>query len=125
VIRRILLLLSVAALMAAMLVASALPAFADRGGVRGHHTEEFAGPDCEEMTDCKVTTTDAGGDRFGGGRNTTTVTFEDQRATFVDTDTQGGSRVAGGGNCSGQTVFLSPDEAETTFGGSGKRCNPR
>ena len=123
--RRILLVLSVAALMAAMMVASALPAFADRGGVRGHHTEDFAGPDCEEMTDCKVTTTDAGGDRFGGGRNTTTVTVKDQQATSVDTDTQGGSRFAGGGNCSGHTDFLSPDEEQTTFGGSGIRCNPR
>ncbi len=38
--RRIGMLVTAVALMAAMLVATAMPAFADKGGVRGHCTQE-------------------------------------------------------------------------------------
>jgi hypothetical protein len=113
--KRILMVLAAAALMVAMVVASALPAFADKGGIRGHTKQETSGA-CTTRDDCQITTTIAGGGPHGNlsGRITSTKTFGTQGPQTHSYETQGGSRYLGGGNCS---------EQNNTISGSGNRCN--
>jgi hypothetical protein len=84
--RRIVLVLSAAALMAAMVVASALPAFADPGGIPGH---------CKPADSGLQTCAGGSGKQGGGGGGLTT----DVSPTFPGafTFTTGGSGEQGGG----------------------------
>ena len=121
--KRIFSVLALTVLLVVVLGASAMPALADKGGVRGHHTVEKSGGDCLTTTcQTKVTSTGGYGEKGGGGGGrfvqTTTMNFSQGPTTF-ETNTQGGSRERGGGNCTenmtGGTI--------TFFGGSGTRCN--
>ena len=66
--KRILMVLSIAALMAAMVVATAMPAFADKGGVPGHCTQEGNFLVIETCAGGGPSSDGPGG---GGGRETT------------------------------------------------------
>ena len=117
--KRVMRLLAVVGVMAAMVVASALPAFADKG-LKGHTTSETSGGDCETTT-CQLTTTHSG--RFegghGGGRYTESRAINrSQELETRDVSTQGGGKGIGGGNC---TEHVDPNN--TTSGGNGSRCN--
>ena len=103
-VKRILLLLAVAALVAAMMVTSAFPALADPGGVPGHCTEEGI---------LQVTERCAGGgpeeDGGGGGGITETTSFFG--FPIEEQSTGGGSNFrgteeGGGGQC---TAFFGGD----------------
>jgi hypothetical protein len=89
--RRLLLVLSVMTAMAAMVVAMAVPAFADPGGVPGH-CKEVAGPLFLER--CSGGSGAQGG---GGGGQTTTTVFAPVTITTGGSGGQGGG--GGGRNC--------------------------
>ena len=120
--KRVMMFLTVVGVMAAMVVASALPAFADKG-LKGHTTSESSGGDCETTT-CQDTLTHSG--RYesghGGGRYTGTRTINSsQGLETVDVSTQGGGKGKGGGNCTDHVDYRDPNN--NTSGGSGSRCN--
>ena len=120
--RRILMLLTVALVMAATMVASAVPAFADKGG-GGHTTFSTNGGDCV-TTACQLSVTDTGKRHGGqgGGRSTYTVTADfgsDPPVLEEELSTQGGGKGTGGGNC---TVSFDHATGEFYSGGNGKRC---
>src|SRR5829696_2754235 len=107
--RRILLVLSVAALMAAMVLAMAIPAFADPE-VQGHITDNLEG--CETLLDpCTITHTSAGkeGNLMGGpgyynneiftdpnALGTTDPVFRSSSETSGHTEDGGGRRTTEG-----------------------------
>ena len=120
--KRVVMLLTVVGVMAAMVMASALPAFADKGQ-KGHTTSESSGGDCVTTT-CQTTTTHSG--RYesghGGGRITqTNTTNHSQELRTEDVSTQGGGKGRGGGNCTEHVDHSNSDN--NTSGGSGSRCN--
>ena len=120
--KRVMSLLAVVGVMAAMVVASAVPAFADKGQ-RGHTTHESSGGDCETTT-CQDTTTHSGPYEggHGGGRSTGSRTINNlQGLVTVDRSTQGGGKGIGGGNCTEHVDYGDPNN--NTSGGSGSRCN--
>jgi hypothetical protein len=107
VIRRIILLLSVATLMAVMLVAMAMPAFADKGG-GGHCTE--GGFDGIVVEEC------AGGSGGpGGGGGGKTQTFSDNEGPAVQQTTGGGSNFRGTGEGGGGRDCFDVFIGEETF----------
>ena len=94
--RRILLVLSVAALMAAMVLAMAVPAFADPE-VQGHITDNLEG--CETLLDpCTITHTSAGkeGNVVGGPGNFKNEVFTDPSARGTTDPIFGGSSSSSG-----------------------------
>ncbi len=108
--KRIITVLAVALVMAAMMVATAAPAFADKGG-GGHCTRERQGD--FEQVGVEECAGGSGGPGGGGGGKTTNVFIEQISETgpvFTET-TGGGSNFrgtgeGGGGKC---TEFLGED----------------
>jgi hypothetical protein len=94
--KRILMVLAVAALMVAMMVSTAMPAFADKGG--GGHCEQLQ----PHLEDCFG----GGSEPGGGGGGGFTQTATDREGNVVETITTGG-----GSNFRG-----------TGSGGGGKFC---
>jgi hypothetical protein len=121
--RRILLVVTLAALMAGMVVASALPAFADPNHVRGHHTDETSGEDCSILTCQETFTNSSGGGKQGGGgggRQTLTLTTHPLvPSVTIDETTQGGNSVDGGGRCTRH--FDTSNSSNDTAEGVGSR----
>src|SRR3954453_16030977 len=108
--RRIVLLLSVAALMAAMLVASAMPAFA---AVKTKAT----GFNCDQNSGCTsgtITKVGGSGSKGGGsgGKSTTDVMMDGSGSG----SSQGGGKGTGGGNCR----FTTTSDLETITSKEGK-----
>ena len=124
--RRILLVLSTGLVMVALVMATAMPVFADRG-IQGHVSQTG---ECENIRNCDVTVTFAGKggaeDPGGGRRRTADITTDlndpnplNQRS-FT---TQGGGPAQGGGNCFFTVDEFNPDPDEQfNEGGKGKRC---
>ena len=108
--RRILLVLSVAALMAAMVLAMAVPAFADPEGEPGHATQsgDVGFVNCDPFVQsCTGEQTFAGKNAVpgGGGRFETdsTIDFSDPSHTVIDVS---GSSQGGGPGIGGVTAPL-------------------
>jgi hypothetical protein len=121
--------LSVAALLAAMVLAMAVPAFADPG-LQGHETRtgDFAFVNCDPFVQpCTGEMTfagkDAGGQFEGGGRRETDITSDftgwpsSPPLTDVTADSQGGGPSTGGGNCT-----TTSDGHTQSTDGVGPRC---
>jgi len=120
--KRVMRLLAVVGVMAAMVVASALPAFADKGQ-KGHTTGASSGGDCVTTT-CQRTSTHSGPYEggHGGGRGTGIYTINtSQGLETLDISNQGGGKGIGGGNCTEH--YDSADPNNNTSGGNGSRCN--
>jgi hypothetical protein len=129
--RRILLVLSVAALMAAMMLAMAVPAFADPEGVRGHHTTSgnlWEGCDWSQEP-CSGSWFDAGGSgsQGGGGGGLETGdqaidgTIREPAENSFSIQNRGGNSDSGGGYCT--TDYNYPGDG-IEYGGVGPRCEP-
>lgn len=126
--RRILLVLPAAALMAAMVVASAVPAFADAGGQRGHLTT-FGSGGCDfTVQTCTSGFTRSGGSGGPGGGHGGRTTFTSTEGPGVDTLTQSsqggfgrqsGLPHGGGGNCTATFDFTA---GTGSVSGPGNRC---
>ena len=121
--RRIFSVLIVMAMMVAMMVASAMPAFADKGG-RGHTSFSDNGGDCVTEA-CQFRTTETGKRTEGeewAGRYSSTHTLDYSSDPWVgeeEISTQGGGKGIGGGNCTDTYDFVS---GEVTSDHHGKRC---
>ena len=130
--KRMLLVLAVAALTGVMLFGLATPAFADKGGVRGHRTFEQSGT-CDGTGTCSNTFSRSGrtGNNAGGpgrsaGTNTVDSTALGTDDTFVTVDetSSGRNHAGGGGRChldfsiTGKGQF----DDETTRKGSNTPC---
>jgi hypothetical protein len=121
--RRIFLVLSAGLVMVALVVATAVPAFADRG-IKGHATQTG---ECESGLQCDETFTFAGreGSNVPGGGGRQSITFDSDVFDPIDPrfeisgTTQGGGPEIGGGNCYFTSDLLAREFDE---GGKGKRC---
>ena len=119
--RRILLVLSAGMVMVALVVATAVPVFADRG-IKGHATQTG---ECESGLQCDETFTFAGKDAVPGGSGRQSTTFNSDVFDPIDPrfeisgTSQGGGPETGGGNCFFTSDFLAGEFDE---GGKGKRC---
>ena len=118
--KRITMSVTVVMVMAAMLVASAMPAFADKGG-GGHSTNEG---DCVAEA-CQFVTTEAGNQKAEegyAGRYSSTETSDfssDPPVYKEEVSTRGGGKGIGGGNCTDTYDYVS---GEVTSDHHGKRC---
>jgi uncharacterized membrane protein YgcG len=104
--KRILLVLSFAVVMVAMVLATAATAFADAGGVPGHHTVSGACSDLANL-DCFITTAGKEGNSTGGpGRSdrhiTSDISDQDTDEDFINTT---GTSSGGGGRCEFDNTF--------------------
>jgi hypothetical protein len=108
-------------MMVAAMAVMAATAFADAGGVRGHHTGgDFSS--CETGS-CDVTSTDAGGGRGGGGLHQGEVVYSEQPSQFVVTDNfRGGGGSSGGGSGGNCTTTVDRVTVNTDTTGNGSAC---
>lgn len=130
--RRIIMVLTVALVMAAIMAATALTALADKGGVRGHHTFEQSGT-CDGTGSCSNTFSNSGpnGNDLGGpgrsaGTNTVNWPALGTSDTFVTVDeTSSGRNPAGGGGRCHVNFSLTGEgqfDDDTTRKGSNPPC---
>ena len=113
--------IAAAALTAAMLVAVAAPAFADKGGVKGHTTDTGWTGDCE--TGCTRLTTTSGkeGNGIGGpGHTKSTETRTDSTSGYSDSTTTSGHTEGGGGRSNYESIDTGsgPEPYDITCRGS-------
>src|SRR5215207_644421 len=133
--KRLLMVLSWAAIMAAVMLASAMPAFADKGGVKGHQTTDLSGDCVTFKTSCTIDRTSSGkeGNLEGGPGHATDQSFINPGAlgtsdTLLSEETTSSGHTADGGGrrtfeFNGPGDFLtnpdSPMTSEETCVGSG------
>ena len=123
--KRIITVLAAMALMAAMLVAMAMPAFADKGG--GHYTKTPTNDGDCRTSECQFSYTNAEGSSQPGvnGRQSgdgATLSNGDTYYYSAEGTQTGGGKGIGGGNCTFTYDLQSGEETTETTGGNGSRC---
>ena len=125
--KRIISVLAAMGLMAAMLAASAMPAFA---AVKVTQTGNL--PDCFTFNGAvcsgTITTVGGSGEKGGGsgGKSTVDITQNKavdpaERSSSLSGSSQGGGKDTGGGNCT--KTFDSETDPAFSTGGNGSRCD--